>query len=76
MRELFYWVLGFIVSYIGLFLINMFYTYLFIYLEKGIFPITLDDFLWPIKPSLMAIGVYILTAILIPGDKNKNKKKK
>lgn len=76
MRDIFYFILGFAIFYIGLFLANILSIYLFVYLDKGVFPITLDDFLWPIRPSLMAIGVYILTAILIPADKDKKGNKK
>ncbi|MDP8099886.1 hypothetical protein [Pasteurella atlantica] len=70
-QNVIYFTLGFVFSYCFLFLSNLLFTYLFVYLEKGIFPITLDDFLWPIRPSLIAIGVHVLCGILAPRDKNK-----
>ncbi|QGM80607.1 hypothetical protein [Otariodibacter oris] len=74
MKNFIYYILAFIYAYCFFLFVKFIAIYFFIYLENGVFPISLSDFYEPIFPSFLAIAVYILTAILISGDKNKKKK--
>ncbi|MDP8169702.1 hypothetical protein QJU96_00135 [Pasteurella skyensis] len=72
MKDIFYFILAFFYSYVFFLFMKFIAIYVFIYLEKGIFPVSISDFYAPIFPSFLVIVVYILTAILIPKDKNKS----
>ena len=81
-RSNWYFLVAFIYGVIFLFVSETFILFI-IFLDDSSFSTMeylkknyLSNLWWSIKGSLFALGIYVLTAILIPADKNKKGNKK
>lgn len=73
MRKAFYSLIIFIIAYLAILSGSLLYAF-FAYQDNGYFSLTRKDFLFPIKPAIIALLIHFLITKILPSNKGDAKK--